>query len=220
MGRIALALLLLGCPAFAHSQADAERGRAIAVGGSGAPRSACHTCHGPNGEGDASGAFPRLTGQSTWYLYKQLKDYASGTRANEVMSPIAKTLADQDAQDVAAFYAAQTAAIPGGVREADPQLLQRGGAIAAQGLRGKGVEACVNCHGAAGEGMPPSSPALAGQFAPYTELQFRFWKEGQRRNSPLGVMEHIARQLSEDEVRALAAYFAALPLPNRQATSR
>jgi cytochrome c553 len=68
--------------------------------------------------------------------------------------------------------------------------------------------------------MLPSSPSLAGQFAPYTELQFRFWKEGRRRNSPLGVMEHIARQLSDEEVRALAAYFAALPPPRQQATQR
>jgi cytochrome c553 len=59
MERILLALLLLGCPVLAYAQAGGERGRAIAMGGSGAPRSACHNCHGPSGEGDASGAFPR-----------------------------------------------------------------------------------------------------------------------------------------------------------------
>jgi cytochrome c553 len=218
MRRFAPALFLLLLLSVAPGEAaDPERGRAITAASG---PTACQTCHGANGEGDASGAFPRLTGQSAWYLYKQLKDYASGTRENEVMSPIAKALADQDAQDVSAYYASLSAAVPGGPREAEPQLLQRGGAISAQGLRDKGVEACVNCHGAAGQGMPPSSPSLAGQFAPYTELQFRFWKEGRRRNSPLGVMEHIARQLSDEEVRALAAYFAALPPPRQQATQR
>jgi cytochrome c553 len=123
-------------------------------------------------------------------------------------------------QDVSAYYAAQVAAKPAVTEQRDPLLLQRGAAISAMGLQEKGVAACVNCHGPAGVGLPPSFPYLAGQFAPYFELQFRFWKEGRRRNSPLGVMEHIARQLSNEDVSALAAYFASLPPPsNQQAAS-
>lgn len=216
------ALLLLASGTALRAEADLERGRAVALGAGTAvaPRSACHTCHGLRGAGDASGAFPRLTGQAAWYLYKQLKDYASGARRNEIMAPIAEALSDRQMQDVSAYYAAQAAARPGVPRADDPQLIQRGGAISAMGLRDKGVAACVNCHGPAGAGLPPSFPYLAGQFAPYVELQFRFWKEGQRRNSPLGVMEHIAAQLSDDDVKALAAYFASLapPAPGQQAS--
>jgi cytochrome c553 len=199
-----------------QAAADIERGRGVALGASTAvsPRSACHTCHGLNGAGDASGAFPRLSGQSAWYLYKQLRDYAAGERENPIMSPIAKALNDQEMEDVAAFYAEQSAPDLTQAKSApDPQLLQQGAAISATGLQQKGVAACVNCHGPAGRGLPPSYPYLAGQYAPYVELQFRLWREGQRHNSPLGVMEHIAAQLSDEEVKALAAYFSSLPPP-------
>jgi cytochrome c553 len=165
---------------------------------------------GMSGVGDASGAFPRLTGQAAWYLYKQLKDYASGARENAVMSPIARSLSDVQMQSVAAYYADQTA--PRHVtREPDPMELQIGGAISAAGHAGKRVAACVSCHGPAGRGLPPSFPYLAGQYAPYAELQMQLWKQGKRKNDPFGVMQHIAEQLSEAEIRALATYFESVP---------
>lgn len=211
------ALALLCTPA--RAEPDLERGRSVARGAATelTPRSACFTCHGMQGAGDGSGAFPRLAGQSAWYLYKQLKDYASGARANDVMSPIAKLLNDRQMEDVAAYYAAQRAPRPQGRQEDDPQALQLGGAIAAAGLARKSVPACVNCHGPSGRGLPPSFPYLAGQFAPYTELQLILWKQNRRRNDPLGVMAEIARQLSAEEIRALAIYFAALPVQGSEA---
>lgn len=221
----AIAFILALAPGALRAEADAERGRSVALGAASAlsPRSACHTCHGINGAGDSSGAFPRLTSQAAWYLYKQLKDYASGQRQNDVMSPIARELTDQQMQDVAIFYAEQSEPAPAAASVVtDPLLVQRGGAISAVGLAEKGVAACVNCHGPAGRGLPPSFPYLAGQYGPYVELQFRFWKEGTRRNDPLGVMEHIAKQLADEEIKALAAYFASLPPPesHRQSATR
>jgi cytochrome c553 len=138
-------LLMLWSPASGLADADAQRGRGSALGATTAvlPRSACHTCHGLHGVGDSSGAFPRPTGQSARYLCKQLKDYASGERQIEIVSPIAKVLTDQ-----------------------------------------------------------------------HVELQLRFWKEGKRHNSLLGVTEHIAKQLPDEEVKALAAYFASLRPPD------
>ena len=80
----------IGVPS-SNAEPDLERGRAVAMGAgtTTSSRSACHTCHGMHGAGDSSGAFPRLSGQAAWYLYKQLKDYASGERQNDVMSPVA-----------------------------------------------------------------------------------------------------------------------------------
>lgn len=213
---ICTALIAATSGGIASGDADIERGRNVVVGAASSvsPRSACNTCHGLDGAGDSSGAFPRLTGQAGWYLYKQLKDYASGERENDVMSPIARELSDQQMEDVAAYYASQPQ--PGSPLprpDAAPLMIQRGGAISATGLQDKGVAACVNCHGVAGRGLPPSFPYLAGQYAPYIELQFRFWKDGTRRNDPLGVMQHIAEQLSDEEIQAVAAYFSAQPPP-------
>lgn len=189
---------------------DAAAGRAVAMGGDRMAGWACVSCHGLRGEGDGSGGFPRLSGQSAWYLYKQLQDYAAGTRPNAVMTPIARALTEGEMRDVAAWYAAQADARFPPAERPNARLLQTGGAIAAVGVPARGVTACVNCHGMHGEGSPPSIPALAGQYAPYTALQLRLWKQGERRNGPLGVMAQVAAGLTEAEIDAVAAYYATL----------
>jgi len=74
-------------------QPDAKRGAVIAAQGTAAGAPPCAQCHAFNGVSDGSGAFPRLAGQSTYYLAGQLRDFASGVRASALMSPIAKALA-------------------------------------------------------------------------------------------------------------------------------
>src|ERR1700676_1802967 len=73
--------------AVGDHQADVSRGAAIAAQGVAAGAPACAECHAYNGASDGSGAFPRIAGQSAYYLAKQLRDYASGVRANAVMTP-------------------------------------------------------------------------------------------------------------------------------------
>lgn len=171
---------------------------------------ACHTCHGLEGHAEGSGAFPRLAGQHGWYLLKQLQDYAAGRRPNDVMATVARVLTEGQMQDVAAWYAAQAPGRGDGGAVADARQRQLGGALSAVGMPSRGVTACTSCHGRMGEGVPPSAPALAGQFASYTALQLRLWKQGERRNDPLGVMARIARGMTEEEIDAAAAYFASL----------
>lgn len=208
-----LALLVGGGSAAAQDRDLVERGRGVAMGvtaEAAGPGSACFACHGLDGAGDSSGAFPRLSGQAGWYLYKQLKDFASGARVSEIMSPIAAALSDAEMEEVAAFYAAQSAVDARPPADVDPVALRTGAAISAGGLAATQVPACVNCHGAEGRGLAPSYPYLAGQYAPYAELQLRLFKSGERANDPLGVMRQVAQGLSEDEMRALALYFDSL----------
>jgi cytochrome c553 len=177
---------------------------------------ACHSCHGLQGAGEGSGAFPRLAGQEAWYLYKQLRDYASGTRYNAVMTPIAQTMTDAQMQASAAWYAAQEDTPWPPRPRVDARVLQQGGALHAVGVSARGVQACANCHGEAGWGMGPSFPALAGQYADYLALQLRLWKAGERRNSPLGVMARIAAGMTEEEIEAVSLYYASVrPEPRR-----
>ena len=86
-------------------------------------------------------------------------------------------------------------------------MLERGRTIAKEGLEDQGLQACAFCHGRQGTGNPPLFPYLMGQYAPYTELQLLLWKRGVRENDPLGVMEDIARKLSDEDIRAVALYF-------------
>jgi cytochrome c553 len=185
-----------------------ELGRLVAMGGAeqGGAAMACFTCHGADGAGDGSGAFPRLAGLPAWYLYKQLQDYASGTRPNDIMSGIAQRLSEAEKEAVASYYAVVEAPYPD--REPVPgDVLQWGGQLAAVGSVDKGIPACFNCHGPYGAGLPPSVPALAGQWAQYIAWQLHLWKAGTRDNDVMNVMAAIADKMDEADMRAVGAYF-------------
>ena len=86
-------------------QPDVNRGAVIAAQGTAAGAPACARCHAFNGGSDGSGAFPRIAGQSAFYLSEQLRSFSSGVRLNAIMSPVAKALSEDDISDVAAYYA-------------------------------------------------------------------------------------------------------------------
>jgi cytochrome c553 len=52
-----------------------------------------------------------LAGQHADYLVHALKAYKSGDRQNAIMNGQAAALSEQDMRDLAAYYAAQSAAI-------------------------------------------------------------------------------------------------------------
>jgi cytochrome c553 len=189
---------------------DAERGAVIAARGkAGAP--ACSQCHAFNGGSDGSGAFPRIAGQSTYYLAKQLRDFTTDVRANAIMTPIAKALTPDDVADLSAYYASvESPLLP--LPPADPALIKRGEQLATTGDAAKGLQSCDNCHGPGGTGEPPAIPYLAGQYAHYTRFELQMWQRGFRKSSP-GGMAVIARLLSDQDVAAVAAYFEQVDQP-------
>lgn len=67
---------------------------------------------------------------------------------------------------------------------------------------------CSACHGPAGKSSNPEWPKLAGQSSRYTYQQLQNYKNGVRKN-PL--MSAQAAALSDQDMRDLAAYFAAQP---------
>ncbi len=69
---------------------------------------------------------------------------------------------------------------------------------------------CFACHGPQGRSENPANPILAGQTARYLYLQLRDFQEG-RREEPQ--MAPIVQGLTRDEMRDLAAYFAAQKPP-------
>ena len=201
---------------------DLEVGRLVAMGGSkqGGAGMACMSCHGAEGAGDGAAAFPRLAGLPAWYMYKQLQDYASGARPNQVMSGIAKQLTDTEMRSASSYYAVVEATYPVVPERPATQALQWGGQLAAVGSVAKGIPACVNCHGPDGFGLAPSVPYLSGQHADYLALQLSLWKQGVRKNDPMNVMAAIASKMSDDDIRAVSNYYARVrPLQNRDAAA-
>lgn len=65
--------------------------------------SACMACHGPAGKGNAGAKFPSLGGQHSAYTIKQIKDFRSGTRSNEMMNDIAAKMSDAEIDAAAEF---------------------------------------------------------------------------------------------------------------------
>lgn len=66
---------------------------------------------------------------------------------------------------------------------------------------------CAACHGANGVAIAPNFPNLAGQSATYLYVQLKAFKDGQRSDP---VMTGQAAPLSDQDMRDLAAHFAAL----------
>lgn len=65
---------------------------------------------------------------------------------------------------------------------------------------------CASCHGINGRSFKVNYPILAGQAAPYILHQLQDFKEGRRSNPE---MDAIVPQLSDEDMRDLAAFFAA-----------
>jgi cytochrome c553 len=90
-------MLVLGACAVGAQARDVQAGRTKAA--------ACAVCHGPLGLSTLPNA-PHLAGQPEIYLAEQLRNYRNGRRSHEVMSVIARGLADGDIDDLAAWFAA------------------------------------------------------------------------------------------------------------------
>lgn len=69
--------------------------------------SMCEGCHGiPNYKTAFPTAYhvPKLGGQHAEYIVKALEGYKNGTRSHPTMTGLAKTLSQQDMEDLAAYY--------------------------------------------------------------------------------------------------------------------
>jgi cytochrome c553 len=107
----------------------------------------------------------------------------------------------------AALALVLTAALPGAPSAfAAPSALDPHGGL---------VATCAACHGAAGEGSSPGAiPRLAGQNADYLAHALSMFKDGTRSST---VMQPVAQNLSDSDMRELAEYFAAQQPPLAQA---
>ena len=89
--------------------------------------------------------------------------------------------------------------------------VERGAAIAAQGVPAQKVPACQECHGPVGPPRNRAYPQLAGQYAVYLELQLRLFKSGRRGGSPYAhLMQKVAPRLSDGQIEDVALYYASL----------
>jgi cytochrome c553 len=185
---------------------DSAAGKAIAANGKGAAI-ACAGCHGANGAPAAGAPFPRLAGLSVEYVAKQLFDYRDGSRVSPIMAPIAKALSDAEIASLAWYYASLDVSPS---KAASTDHSQRGWQLARYGDNALAIPACVDCHGGNITGGGPILPGLA-QPAAYTAAQLDAFRTGERKNDGDGIMQAIARRLSDADVKALGEYYGTMP---------
>ncbi len=173
----------------------------------------CSACHGFDGVGKETG-FPNLWGQPETYLKHQIEAFRNSTRVNLIMDAVSHELPDKDIIYAAQYYAKQT-----GPSDLSSSLVWRGDKwpgdmslgekIAYTGKLAVKMPACVACHGPSGVGVAPFFPRLGGQDKNYLSNQLHAWKTGKRPPGTMGVMVGIAISLTDKEIEAVTAYFAA-----------
>jgi thiosulfate dehydrogenase len=180
-----------------------------------AAAAACAACHGQRGEGNAAAGYPRLKGLPAAYQIRQLEAFADETRHSVVMGPLAQSLNARERVELSDYYASlEPRSRPNG-----PLSAGRDHGLALRGRWSDEIPGCVQCHGADGRGIGDAFPPLVGQPAAYLAAQLRGWQEGTRRGDPLGLMQRIARALSDEDVRTVADYFGAIPAGGGAATA-
>jgi cytochrome c553 len=89
-----------------------------------------------------------------------------------------------------------------------------GQALATQGDAARQLPACSACHGLRLTGVQPAVPGLLGLPRDYLIGQLGAWQTGQRHAIAPDCMARIAQRLTPDDVGAVAAWLAALPVPS------
>jgi cytochrome c553 len=164
----------------------------------------CSMCHGVLGTVQVTA--PALAGQYADVIYKELRDYQSGMRANAIMQPIIRARSDQDLHDLAAYYASLQRATP-----AEPAASQDANTekLAMQGDPIRNIAPCAACHGQLDR--KGAAPWLGGQSSVYLAAQMQRFATGERRNDINEQMRNVARHLTPQEIDGLAKYYAAQP---------
>jgi cytochrome c553 len=214
--------IAMSSPMYPKGKGNVANGKAIFENGKG-DVPACSSCHGADGMGDDNMGTPRIAGQYAVFLRKQLEDFATDKRMDKtmfVMNANAKGLSAQDRTDVATYLESIKPGSHGKMAFGGSDLKElaaNGVAIGAthkgkslvewgQGNRLKPVAACRSCHGYNGRGAPPIYPRIGGQRYSYLVNQLKAWRDGSRTNDPMGQMQAIARNMTDEDINNAAAY--------------
>ena len=178
--------------ALAQTKGDATAGQALYA--------TCTACHGANAEGNRDLNAPKLSGQASWYLIRQLQDFKKGLRGvhekdtfGAQMVPFASMLPDDAAiRNVVAHIATLPETRPAATVLGNPD---------------KGEDhyrTCAACHGSGGEGVwSTRAPRLSNMSDWYMHRQLTNFRDGvrgsHRENFDGAQMGAIAKILTDDQ---------------------
>jgi cytochrome subunit of sulfide dehydrogenase len=168
----------------------------------------CEECHGKDGASEEP-KIPIIGGFSATYITDSLDVYRDESRPCEDvkypagphkgdttnMCEVAKKLSDEEAGQVAEFYAGK------------PFVRAKQSFDAELAKTGKGIHAleCKKCHEDGGTSADDDAGILGGQWMPYLEDQFEEFVSGKRPMTEK--MKPKMEKLSEDDIKALIQYY-------------
>lgn len=208
---LSISLALASVTSILHAEGNINAGKEKSA--------SCSSCHGDDGNSMVA-TFPKLAQQHSSYLAQQLQAFKDGTRNDPMMSPMAKSLSDDDIADISAYYAAQKVSEnalpalppadeedekPAGKKADIQDLIAQGSNLYRNGNLQSEVSACIACHGPFGAGNKPASfPALQSQHADYLIKTLSDFKSGSRSNNPENIMHMIAKKMTDEEIKAVS----------------
>ncbi len=181
---VLVATLVMAQPLVSRAQTIAERAQL------------CTACHGDNGIPQQK-TTPVIWGQHQGYLYLQLRDYKSGSRKNDIMSPIAQSLERDGMMALAQYFSQQ--------KWPDLRQPRAPEAVTARAVRANIAVGCTGCHQGEYQG-DGTQPRLAGQTRDYLAQTMTDFRNGVRGNNP-GMFD-LMKVISEEDIAALAEYLA------------
>jgi cytochrome c553 len=181
---VGAAILGLVLPAAAQQQNIAEKAQL------------CATCHGEKGI-PVDPNIPVIWGQRQGYLYLQLRDFKSGARKNDLMTPVVAGLERDDLMALAEYFSGQHW----------PDLRQKPASDTdtAVALRANVAVGCTGCHLAQYQG-DSTVPRLAGQSHDYLLKSMTDFRTKARGNNP--GMSDLMRASPETDLAAMSNYLA------------
>jgi cytochrome c553 len=160
----------------------------------------CAACHGESGvPTEQPFAVPVIWGQNLGYLFFQLRDFKSGARKNDQMTPVADALERGDLMSLAQYFS----------KKPWPNLEQSHPAddVATVARRVNASVVCTSCHLEGFKG-DSTQPRLAGQVRSYLQKTMTDFSTDARGNNP--GMTGFMKGLTEPEIAAMAAWLAGM----------
>jgi cytochrome c553 len=157
----------------------------------------CRTCHGEDGLPVVENV-PIIAGQHMFYLLTQLRDFRAERRANDIMTPMAKELSNDEMKALATYFSEQP--WPDYHEAASDADKARAQMLAVEA-------ACTQCHLDRMLG-DSRNPRVGRQKIDYTEKTLKDLRDNTRQNA--AAMAAIVRAWSDEDVAAMSRYLAGL----------
>jgi len=164
----------------------------------------CIECHGIDGATEDP-IVPKLNGQYEEFLYEQVMQYLTGDRFDTVMGKVVNKVkpSTQDIEDIAAYYSK----LP---------MMSGNGVLTDVGKRGQDIffrRQCNFCHNDHDDSVNiyiRKTARVGGQNKEYLYKSLKDIQDGIRRADEFNLMERILKQLTDDEIDALAEFVSSL----------